>query len=166
MTRTLAVSVLAMGLLLGVAADAAAQVSNTFMFVPGIPGESTDEKHRDWIDILSVSQAWAPDARKDNPCVIHVMKRLDVAGPKLWAAAITGQIFPQIKIEIARAGGDLQTYYEITLTGAFITSVTTTGYDVFAESLSLSAPTVTLSYRRQKPDGSLEPPVTATLQCN
>ena len=31
-----------------------------FMFVPGIPGESTDNRHQGWIDVVSFSQTLRP----------------------------------------------------------------------------------------------------------
>jgi len=166
MRRTFAVSGMVVALGFAVVTNAAAAVSDTFMLVPGIPGESIDARHADWIDVLSLSQSWAPEGKKGNPCLVQVIKPLDIAGPKLWAAAVTGQIFPQIQIDIVRAGAQRQRYYEIKLTGAFIASISTSGDDMFAETLTLSAPTVTLSYYPQRADGSLGPPVVSTLQCN
>src|SRR5688572_1386653 len=78
--------------------QALAQTS-VFMFIPGIPGNSVDARHADWIDVLSLSQTLEEVAKGRPQCSVKAIKNLDNAGPLLWAAAVNGQIFPEVKIE-------------------------------------------------------------------
>jgi type VI secretion system Hcp family effector len=142
--------------------------SNTFMLVPNIPGSSQDARHQNWIDVSSLRQTWptASDRKDAAGCAIEVVKTLDVSGPRLGAAAVTGQVFGEIRIEVANQGENDQVYYKITLTNAFISQISTDGSNVFAESLTLGASAVTLSFAEQNPDGTLRPPVVTTVSCS
>lgn len=56
--------------------------TDTFMLVPGIKGSSVDDRHKDWIDVASLTQTL--ETTKKNPqCSLEVMKPLDIAGPLL-----------------------------------------------------------------------------------
>ena len=136
------------------------------MLIPGIPGDSTDDKHKDWIEVLSLTQTLESANQKGSSCEIQVVKRLDIAGPRLWAAAVMGQIFGEIKVEVVKSGGDQQqVVYSLKLENARVNSISTAISDTFAESLGLLANTATLSVFTQNPDGSIGPPVTATVSC-
>lgn len=144
----------------------ASAATGTFMFVPGIPGGSADDKHKDWIDVLSLQQGW-PGTAKRTSCDVTVVKALDVAGPKLWLAAVTGQVFAEIKIEAVKAGADPVKFYELKLLNAQISSITTNGAgSSFVEDVVLSPQSATLSFFPQNPDGSPGPTVTVTVPCN
>jgi type VI secretion system secreted protein Hcp len=138
---------------------------NTFMLVPGIPGESVDDRHANWIDVVGMAQTLTDVDKKVGPqCSIEVRKRLDVAGPRLWLAAVTGQTFDQIQIELVGAGN--QRFYQILLNNAQITSITTTDDNTIpSERVMLGMGSVTVTYWRQKADGSLDAPVTTTFGC-
>ena len=80
--KVLAVASLVLALLAVGSAEADAAIK-TFMYVPGIPGASTDAQHQDWIEVLSMSQG-ASVARKSVACSdFSIMKSLDQAGPAL-----------------------------------------------------------------------------------
>ena len=85
------------------ARTAAAQTFDTFLLVPGINGSSTDDRHRNWIDVLSLSQALVPLETKklSVTCNVGLAKNLDVAGPPLWAAAANGQVRPAVAPVVA-----------------------------------------------------------------
>jgi type VI secretion system secreted protein Hcp len=141
-----------------------AQISaDAFMLVPGVPGEALDNQHREWIELQSVSQGFEDLPRGGTPCDLLIQKQLDKSGPLLFAAAITGQIFPQIQIDMVRPG-TRDRYYEIVLTNARVSRISSSP-QFLNESLSLIAETIRLSYFPQRPDGSLDPPIVATASC-
>lgn len=107
---------------------------DAFMKVETVDGESTDEMHQNWIEILSYS--WGVDqpqsmsasshgalsAERANFHAFRVMKALDKASPKLALHCASGEHFPRVTIEICRAGGDKQPYMEYKLTDVMVTS--------------------------------------------
>ncbi len=129
--------------------------ADTFMLIPGIKGSSIDARHRDWIDVVSLTQTLEPSAGRPQ-CTLTVVKALDISGPLLWGAAITGRVFPQIRIEVVSAGGrDRQVFYQITLLNASVTGISTNGSDGgYVELVTLGAATVQLRFIPQRPDGS------------
>lgn len=163
MKKTLATGVLAVCLSAFGAHSAAAQTTLAFMSVPNIPGDSTVLHYENQIELFSVTQSFTPTI-KASACSVAVTKGFDRSGPALWAAAVTGQSLGEVKIQILKAGGDMQRFYTLTLTNAFVSSITSTPSS-FTESLSLTASAATLSYYPQNPDGSLGAPISSTVSC-
>jgi type VI protein secretion system component Hcp len=161
-------SLLCLCFALSVSSAATAQVVvKTFMLIPGIPGSSVDDRHKDWIDVFSLTQTFAAAGKKGNSCDVIVTKLLDVAGPRLWLAAVTHQVFNEIRIEAVKAGGDRLRFYEVRLTNARVNAITTSAFGSGSfEDVTLTADGATLSFFPQDPDGSLGPPVTATIPCS
>lgn len=150
-----------------VPSTAAAQSTDTFMLIPGIPGSSVDDRHKDWIDVASLVQTFAAAGKRGNSCDVTVTKALDIAGPKLWLAAVTHQVFSEIRIESVKAGGERQRFYEIRLTNVRVDAITTSAYGGPSyETVTLTSDGATLSFFPQRPDGSVGPPVTATIPCS
>ena len=145
-------------------AVSAAQTS-TFMLVPGIQGESTDDRHRGWIDVSSLRQSWEPDGRRRANCVIEIAKPLDASGPPLWLAAVTGQPFGEIQIEAVKAGETRFRFFQVKLANARIAGISTAGGPSFGDTLLLAAETATLTYWPQLPDGRAGTPVSSTVAC-
>jgi type VI secretion system Hcp family effector len=140
--------------------------NSTFMLVPGIPGESVDAHHANWIDVVGLTQTLTEGTRPSAgpQCSIEVRKHLDVAGPSLWLAAVTGQTFDQVQIELVGSTG--QRFYQILLNKAVVASISTTDDNTTpAERITFSIGSVTLTYWRQKADGSLDAPVSQTFGC-
>jgi type VI secretion system secreted protein Hcp len=106
-----------------------------FLKIDGVPGESTDAKHADWIELLSfshgmsqtassvVSSAGGATGGRVNMQDFSVVKHLDKASPKLAELCCTGKHIPTIKIELCRAGGDKLKYMEYKLTNSIVSSV-------------------------------------------
>lgn len=143
--------------------------ANVFVLVPGIPGGSLDRGHVGWIDVSSVTQGWE-SAKKQNACQITLTKHVDVAGPRLWLAAVTGQTFAEIRVEVVEQGGDVPLrFYEIRLQNARISNINNIvtmglGYN-FTESVTLTSTNLILSFFPQQADGSLGNPVTTNIPC-
>jgi type VI protein secretion system component Hcp len=164
MNKTLTACVLAIGVsVIGV--DRAWAQTQTFMLVPGIAGGSVDARHSNWIDVLSITQTLESNGKRGSSCELQVAKSFDIAGPPLWAAAVTGQVFPEIRVEVVKLGEDRVLLYEIKLGNARVSTISTSVAGAFAETLALVADTATLSVFPQKPDGSTGPPVSATVSC-
>ncbi len=144
------------------ARTAAAQ--DAFLLVPGIPGDSTQVRYEDWIEVVSLSQGFDGSAKGPSACTVLVGKPLDKAGPLLWAAAVTGQTFASIQIDIVRGSDKPVKYYELTLNNVRVSSINTQPLDL-GETLSLQGTSATLKFFPQKADGSLDTPVTATAIC-
>lgn len=163
--KTLVRTVLLVLCLVGFAGVGEAIAEDTFMLVPGIKGSSTDPRHRDWIEVLSLSQTLDQGATRPQ-CTLNVTKFLDISGPLLWGAAITGRSFGQIRIDVVRQGDERQVFYQINLTNAVVTSIATSGGSGgFLETISLSATSVQLRFFPQRADGTLGLPVTSTFTC-
>jgi type VI secretion system secreted protein Hcp len=145
-TAVLAVAFSALGAL-----TAAAQiVTETFMFVPGIPGESTNGDHQDWIDIHSFSQNLDGSKKDQGACTLAVVKAIDRSTPLLFVAAANGQIFDEIRLESIRVGSDhRQPFYDLTLSDALVSSISLTGEH---EMVTFTGARATLRYFR--PDGT------------
>jgi type VI secretion system secreted protein Hcp len=166
MRRLLMISALVAGLLAIDASAAYAQQYQTFMFVPGIPGSSVDETHRDWIEVLSMSQG-VSSTKKSVACSdVSIMKVLDQAGPALWAAAAVRQLFPEVRIEVVRGGESPGVVYAIRLTSVKVTSTQTSGSsELPMESVSFSYDSITLQFNSQDARGAIIPGTPQTIAC-
>jgi type VI secretion system secreted protein Hcp len=110
-----------------------------FLKIEGIPGESTDDKHKDQIEILSyshgVKQASSGSAstaggRGSQRCDhedFTIVHDIDKSSPKLALFCCNGKHIPSIVMEICRATGDKQKYMEYKLSDAIVSSVRPAG---------------------------------------
>ena len=146
-------------------ARAAAQNADAFMLVPNIQGESTDEQHRNWIDVVSVAQSFDA-ASKSSACGAQVTKAFDKSGPPLWLAAVTGQRFDEIRLEFVKPGeGQAQVrFYELRISNARIAAIHSTPSS-FVESLQIVGDAAALTYYPQSSTGTPLPAVTANVTC-
>ena len=102
-----------------------------FMKIDVIPGESTDDKHKDWIEILSYSHGVSQPSRVVGgggiePCQhqdFSLVKMLDKASPKLVLSSCKGEHIKEVRIELCRATGDKQKYMEYKLSDVIVSSV-------------------------------------------
>jgi type VI protein secretion system component Hcp len=142
----------------------AAAAQDAFLLVPGIPGGSQHIHYENWIEVATLAQGFDTAVKGANACTVIVGKGIDKSGPLLWAAAVTGQTFPSIQIDIVRPGGAAQKYYELTLNNVALLQINTQPLDLL-ETLTLRGTSATLKFFPQKADGSLDAPVTATASC-
>ena len=108
---------------------------DAFMKLASVPGESTDAKHTEWIEILSFShgmsqpslaQASAKGGMTTGRVDMHdfsVVKTLDKASPKLALACCKGEHFATVQIELCRNSGDKQKYMEYKFSDVVVSSV-------------------------------------------
>jgi type VI secretion system secreted protein Hcp len=125
---------------------------DAFLKIDGIPGESTDDKHKDWIEITHFNHSIAQEA-SSTASSAGGATLLDKASPKIYEACCTGKHIKDVTVELCRAGGDKQKYLEIKLEQVIISSVAssgTTGDGFPNESVSFSYGKIKWTYVQQK----------------
>jgi type VI secretion system secreted protein Hcp len=122
---------------------------DTFLKISTIPGESTDDKHKDWIEILSfshgvvqpatgsTSSGGARSAERVDHQDFSLVKTLDKASPKLALACCNGEHIPEVNVELCRATGDKAVYMKYKLTDVIVSSVSDGGSAQGGETLPL-----------------------------
>jgi len=120
-----------------------------FLKIGTIPGECTDDKHKEWIEILSfshglsqpgsgsVSSGGARSAERCDHQDFSVVKTLDKASPKLALACCNGEHIASIKMELCRATGDKSKYMEFDLSDVIVSSARPGGSAEGGEALPL-----------------------------
>src|SRR4030066_45722 len=108
---------------------------DTFLKIDGIPGESSDDKHKDWIEITSfthsmeqpasatASNAGGATAERVNHGTFNITHLLDKASPKLYDAVCTGKHIKEVILELCRAGGDKMKYMEVRLEQVLVSRI-------------------------------------------
>ncbi len=139
-----------------------------YVKIGDIEGMATQEGHEKWIPIEGLfhganrniadgSNDPVADLRNSRVQIggIQMTKNVDSSSPKLLEAVCNGTVFPEVKIHMIRnaEGSGEQTYYEYTLTNAFIKSYDANGSAMAggtantSENLSLGMAKVKWSYK-------------------
>jgi type VI secretion system secreted protein Hcp len=135
-----------------------------------IKGESTDDKHKDEVDVDSWS--WGASnpgsmahgsgggTGKVSFSDLTFVHRLDKASPNLWKACATGEHIKEATLTSAKQGKGPQDFLVIKLNDVIITSVSVAessgAGSIPMENVSLQFAKVDLEYKPQKADGSLD----------
>ena len=105
-----------------------------YMNYDGIKGEATQQDHKQWIDVLSVSwgagrsistvsgSAQNREASEPTLSEISIVKQFDAASPKLFTEACAGSEGKTVKIELTTTGSPSVVFCQYTLTNALISS--------------------------------------------
>ncbi len=108
---------------------------DAFLKIDGVPGESTDDKHKNWIEILSfshgvsqpatgsVSSGGARSAERADFQDFSIVKTLDKASPKLMLYCANGTHVPKVTLELCRATGDKQKYMEYVMSDVIVRGI-------------------------------------------
>jgi len=108
---------------------------DAFLKISTIPGESTDDKYRDHIEVLSFnhnlsqpgSGSVATSGGRTSERVDHgdfsIVKTLDKATPKLALACCNGEHLSNVTLLLCRAGKDKQKYMEYKMSDVIIRSI-------------------------------------------
>ena len=122
---------------------------DAYLKIDGVPGESSDDKHKDWIEVLSfstgvdqpssggASSGGGRSAERANFQDFSVVKTLDKASPKLALACADGTHIKEVKLELCRASGDKQKYMEYLLADVIVSSARPGGSSQGGEALPL-----------------------------
>ena len=144
----------------------------TFLKIDGIPGESSDDAHKDWIEVLSfnhgITQPASPTASSAGGATTErckhepftIVKNVDTASPRLYEACSAGKRLKNATIEMCRAGGDKLKYMEIRMDEIIVSHVAPGGISKGeggfpTEAVSLAYGKIKWIYTQQKrADGS------------
>ena len=143
-----------------------------FLKLDGIPGESTDAKHKDEIDVLAFSwgvshpKASGPGGGGAGKAVFEdllVVAHTSKASPKLWLACASGQHIKSAVLTCRKPGKAPFEFLKITLTDVSITSYEIDGSDeeLPLDQIALAFAKVETVYTPQDPSGKAQPPVKA-----
>ncbi len=147
-----------------------------FLKIDGIDGESTDDRHKNEIDLLSFSwglanatsgagRGGAAAAGKAVFQDFHFTTQVNKASPKLFLACATGQHIKEAKLTCRKAGGDQQEFLTVTMTDVLISSYQQGGASesdvVPTDQVSFNFTKIEVEYVPQKADGSADAPVKA-----
>jgi type VI secretion system secreted protein Hcp len=143
---------------------------DAFLQIDGIPGESTDDAHKDWIEILSFGQSICrsfdvtPDSYDGATAAdfgdFVIVKAMDKSSPKLAVACADGTHIKEVVLELCRAGGDKMLYMEYILEDVIVSCYepggrTEGGDSLPLETVSLRFNKIQWTYTQQKrADGS------------
>ena len=144
-------------------------VTDYFLKLDGIPGESTDHKHKGEIDILS----WSWGASQSGTMAygggggagkvafsdISFTAKMSKASVKLMLLCCSGEHIKNALLTCRKAGKDQQEYFTIKLETILVSSYHTTGgggADIIpTDTFSFNFAKLTTDYKEQKPDGTL-----------
>jgi type VI secretion system secreted protein Hcp len=145
-----------------------------FLLIDGVAGEGQDAKHKGWIDVMgwswgethpaSPAHGGGGGAGKVQFQDFTFSTRVSKASPALFLACATGQHFKQAKLDARKAGKGQQEFLTWTFSDVLVSSYQTSGADGDdgpSDAVSLNFSKAQISYRPQKPDGSLDTPITA-----
>jgi type VI secretion system secreted protein Hcp len=122
---------------------------DSFIKIDGIPGESTDSKHKDWIEVLSFhwgvnqmstgsqSSGGARSSQRVDHQDLSFVHTIDKASPELFAKCCSGEHIKNVKIELCRATGDKTPYMKYNLEDVIVSSVKPGGASQDAMNLPL-----------------------------
>ncbi len=156
-------------LLVGTSQDAEAA---GYLKIGDIKGESTDEGHKDWINLLSVSHSIDRDSKASGATRargsatfgdIVTEKELDKSSPKLQEAIAQGKVFPTAEIEFTRSPGETgreDTYLKYELKNVVISSYSfhgnADGNPIPVDTISLNFEEIKVTYTKINDDGTEE----------
>lgn len=146
-----------------------------FLKIDGIPGESTDVRHRDEIDVLSYnwgeSQPPTASSTGDTAAVrvtmqdFHFAMRINKASPKLFLACASAAHIRNAVLTVRRSGANPVEFLKWTLSDVTVASYQTDNNAPAAEppldQISLGFAKIEVEYSAMKPDGSLDTPIKA-----
>ena len=129
-----------------------------------IKGESTDNAHKDEIEIISfswgITRPVAAGGAATGKATFHdfsFVHRIDKASPKLLEACATNRRLAEATVTHRKPGGAANEYLIIKFTDAMIVSVLLTDMSGGgSETVTLTFAKVDFEYKPQKADGSLD----------
>ena len=139
-----------------------------FLKIDGIPGESTDGEHKEWIEVLSyshgVSQPSTVVGGISGRCAhqdFSIVKTLDKASPKLALFVCNGEHIPSVQMQLCTQASDVpqRQFMEYTLSDVIISGVRPKGGTMAGESLPLEEVSfnyakIEWDYRHYSADGT------------
>lgn len=161
-----AVAVLA---LLGSGVGSAQAASVYFLKIGDVKGESTDTRHKDWIDVdtfywgISSSDSIGTGGGTRGRAIgtpLSWTQGLDSSAPALFVAVGSGRLYPTATLEVQRTGSDPAVYFQMLFEDVSIASLSINGaVGTPGAAGSLVYSKLTMTYRPQNSNGSLGAPI-------
>jgi type VI secretion system secreted protein Hcp len=139
---------------------------DAFIKIDGIEGESADDQHQAWIELISyntgvtqtvsstASSSGGASAERADFQDFSITKQLDKATPKLAVACADGTHIDTILVELCRAGTEKIKFMEYKMTNCIIGGVSTNGGGDFpTETVNINYGKIEWSYTQQKRQG-------------
>ena len=110
-----------------------------YLNIDGVKGETTDDKHKDWIEVVSYNHGMAMPVSSTKSSAggassgrtqhgdFVIAKYIDLASPKLYEAVSSGKHFGKATFEMCRAGGSQLPFLTITMEDVMISNVQQNG---------------------------------------
>jgi type VI secretion system secreted protein Hcp len=135
-----------------------------FLNLDGIKGESVDDKHKDWIQILSwswgasqvtsVAGTGGSGAGKADLSDFSIMKFLDKASTPLFKSLTTGGHIKTGTMEAVKSGGNGKPFLKVDFQELFVTSQQlSASSEIPTESISFSYNQIKVEYSTQDEKG-------------
>ncbi len=144
---------------------------DVYLHIDGIKGESTDDRHKDWIECKSV--CWAVEqprsatsstggghtAERCEHRDVVITKLADLASPILLQTCSAGRTIPKAKLEFMRADaqGERVKYFEIELDNVLVGAVSpsVSEGDILTEEVGFKFSKVRWKYTQQRVSGGM-----------
>lgn len=142
--------------------------TDIFAKIGDIKGDSTDNKHKDEVEVLSYSwgvtntgstgSGGGGGAGRATFQDLSIVHKIDRASPQLLQACATGQHLKEATITFRKAGKGQQDFLIIKMNDVIITGVVQSApsSEAGSETVSLEFAKVDWEFKPQKTDGSLD----------
>jgi len=135
-----------------------------FLKLDGITGESVDDKHKDWIQLMSwswgatqvtsVAGTGGSGAGKADLSDFNVMKYFDKASTPLFKSLTTGTHIKTGTMEAVKSGGAGKPFLKVDFQELFVTSLQhSASSEIPSESVSFSYNQIKIEYSTQDEKG-------------
>ena len=141
-----------------------------FLKLEGLKGESTDSKHKEELELESISwgvsnattigsATGGAGAGKAKAGEFAFTKRIDKTSPMLYLNCVSGHHYKDVLLTVRKAGGEQQEYFKVKMTTVFTTKYENTGAPgsggLVLENVTMVYGSLEVIYKEQKADGSL-----------
>ncbi|WP_027864381.1 Hcp family type VI secretion system effector [Massilia alkalitolerans] len=156
--------------------------NDAYLQIDSIKGESTDQKHKDWIEVSNVlyaihqpraettSTAGGLTSGRADLLPITFKKLADIASPILLQTCAAGKTIGKATFEFMRAdsNGNPIPYFRIELENLLIASITPDSGDagIIAERVQLSYAKIRWNYIRQSIRGGMQGNTSGGWDCS
>jgi len=155
---------------------------DAYLQIDGIKGESTDERHRDWVEVSNViyavnqpraeslSTAGGHTSGRAELYPLTFKKLADIASPVLLQTCATGKTIAKAVFEFMRADGEGKPipYFKIELENLMVANVTPDSGEggIIVERVQLAYAKIKWTYTRQSIRGGAQGNSSGGWDCN
>jgi type VI secretion system secreted protein Hcp len=140
---------------------------DAFLKIDGVDGESTDEKHKKWIEIegfswsasqpvSAASGSGGRTAERVSISDLSVTKAIDASSPHLMLACCNGKHFPKVQLEVCEASESKHRYLLVEMENVVVSSYAPSGFkggDKVSESVGMNFGKIKWEYTPLGQDG-------------